>query len=186
MSDELIGLARPVIGEREEELVLEALRSRRLALGPMLPEFERALGSRLGVGHVSAVSSGTAALHLAIRAAGIEGGDEVVTTPFSFVASANCMLFENARPVFCDIDRRTLNIDPGAAAAAVGSARPGCCRCMCSATRRTCPRSSAWPGSAGYGWWRTPARRSAPCAPTAAWWAPAATWPRSASTPTSR
>jgi dTDP-4-amino-4,6-dideoxygalactose transaminase len=125
VSDELIGLARPVIGEREEELVLEALRSRRLALGPMLPEFEAALGSRLEVSHVSAVSSGTAALHLAIRAAGIEDGDEVVTTPFSFVASANCMLFEGARPVFCDIDPRTLNIDPAAAAAAVGERTTG-------------------------------------------------------------
>jgi perosamine synthetase len=114
-----------VIGEREEELVLESLRSGRLGLGPRLPEFEAALGVWLGVGDVSAVSSGTAALHLAIRAAGIEGGDEVVTTPFSFVASANCMLFEGARPVFCDIDRRTLNIDPAAAAAAVGERTTG-------------------------------------------------------------
>jgi perosamine synthetase len=125
MSDDFIGLARPVIGEREEELVLEALRSGRLGLGPMLPRFEGALGARLGVSHVSAVSSGTAALHLATRAAGIEGGDEVVTTPLSFAASANCMLFEKARPVFCDIDRHTLNIDPSAAAAAVGERTTG-------------------------------------------------------------
>ncbi len=119
MSEDFIGLARPVIGEREEELVLEALRSGQLGLGPKLALFEEALGTRLGAPHVSAVSSGTAALHLATRAAGIERGDEVVTTPFSFVASANCMLFEGARPVFCDIDRRTLNIEPAAAAAAV-------------------------------------------------------------------
>jgi perosamine synthetase len=116
---ERIPLARPVVGPREEELVLQALRSRRLALGPMLPAFERALASRLGAGPVSAVSSGTAGLHLAIRAAGVEAGDEVVTTPFSFVASANCLLYERARPVFCDIDRRTLNLDPEAAAATV-------------------------------------------------------------------
>jgi perosamine synthetase len=115
----VIPLARPSIGPREEELVLEALRSRRLALGPRLPEFEAALAACLGGGHVSAVSSGTAGLHLAIRAAGVEAGDEVVTSPFSFVASANCLLYEGARPVFCDIDPRTLNIDPGAAAAAV-------------------------------------------------------------------
>jgi perosamine synthetase len=115
----MIPLARPSIGPREEELVLEALRSRRLALGPRLPEFEAALAACLGGGHVSAVSSGTAGLHLAVRAAGIEPGDEVVTSPFSFVASANCLLYEGARPVFCDIDPRTLNIDPGAAAAAV-------------------------------------------------------------------
>jgi perosamine synthetase len=117
---EPIPLARPVIGAREEELVLDVLRSRHLALGPMLPAFERALGDRVGVEHVAAVSSGTAGLHLALRASGVEAGDEVVTTPFSFVASANSILYEGARPIFCDIDPRTLNIDPAAAAAAVG------------------------------------------------------------------
>jgi len=121
----LIPVARPLIGEREEELVLDVLRSRQLSLGPMLPAFETAFADRLGGGHVSAVSSGTAGLHLALRAAGIEAGDEVVTTPFSFVASANSVLYEGARPVFCDIDRRTLNIDPDAAAATVGERTAG-------------------------------------------------------------
>jgi len=111
----VIPLARPSVGEREEELVLETLRSGRLALGPRLPEFEERLGARLGAEHVSAVSSGTAGLHLAVRAAGIKPGDDVVTTPFSFVASANCLLYEGARPVFCDIDPRTLNISVEAA-----------------------------------------------------------------------
>jgi perosamine synthetase len=115
----VIPLARPSVGPREEELLLETLRSGRLALGPRLAEFEAAFGRRLGAAHVSAVSSGTAGLHLAVRAAGIEVGDEVVTTPFSFVASANCVLSEGARPVFCDINPGTLNLDPGAAAAAV-------------------------------------------------------------------
>jgi perosamine synthetase len=115
----VIPLARPVIGPREEELVLEVLRSGRLSLGPKLGEFEQSFAERLGVRHAAAVSSGTAGLHLAIRAAGVRAGDEVVTTPFSFVASANCVLYEGATPVFCDIDRRTLNIDPEAAAAAV-------------------------------------------------------------------
>jgi dTDP-4-amino-4,6-dideoxygalactose transaminase len=114
-----VPLARPVVGEREEQLVLETLRSGRLALGPRLAEFEQAFARRLGVAHASAVSSGTAGLHLAIRAAGVEPGDEVVTTPFSFVASANCLLYEGARPVFCDIDPHTLNITPEAAADAV-------------------------------------------------------------------
>jgi perosamine synthetase len=114
-----IPLARPVVGEREEQLVVETLRSGRLSLGPRLGEFEEAFARRLGVEHTSAVSSGTAGLHLAIRAAGVEAGDEVVTTPFSFVASANCLLYEGAQPVFCDIDRRTLNITPEAAADAV-------------------------------------------------------------------
>jgi len=116
---EPLPLARPVIGKREEELVLDTLRSGRLSLGPMLAEFEGAFARRAGVGHASAVSSGTAGLHLALRAAGVHPGDEVITTPFSFVASANCVLYEGARPVFCDIDERTLNLDPAAASAAV-------------------------------------------------------------------
>ena len=124
MSDR-IPLSRPAIGEREEALVLEALHSGRLSLGPMLGRFETALGDFVGVDQVSAVSSGTAGLHLSIRAAGVQAGDEVVTTPFSFVASANCLLYEDAKPVFCDIDPRTLNIDPGAAAAAVGERTTG-------------------------------------------------------------
>jgi perosamine synthetase len=107
------------VGPREEELLVEVLRSRRLALGPRLPAFEAALAALLGVEHVTAVSSGTAGLHLAVRAAGVKPGDEVVTSPLSFVASANCLLYEDARPVFCDIDPRTLNLDPAAAAAAV-------------------------------------------------------------------
>jgi perosamine synthetase len=75
-----------------------------------MASFEAAFAAASGTSHVSAVSSGTAALHLAIRAAGIERGDDVLTSPFSFVASANCLLYEGARPVFCDIDPRTLNI----------------------------------------------------------------------------
>jgi len=120
----VIPLAKPLVGGREEQLVLEALHSGRLALGPFMGRFETALGDLVGQ-PVSAVSSGTAGLHLAIRAAGVEPGDEVVTTPFSFVASANCLLYENAKPVFCDIDPRTLNIDPAAAAAAVGERTTG-------------------------------------------------------------
>jgi dTDP-4-amino-4,6-dideoxygalactose transaminase len=127
VTPESIPLARPVIGAREEELVLDVLRSGRLSLGPRLGEFERGFAGWLGVGAptakplvASAVSSGTAGLHLALRAAGVSEGDEVVTSPFSFVASANAILFERARPVFVDIDPRTLNLDPEAVAAAVG------------------------------------------------------------------
>ena len=125
MTDDFIPVARPSIGPREEELVLDVLRSRHLSLGPRLEQFEGMLGDRLGASHVSAVSSGTAGLHLALRASGVQAGDEVITTPFSFVASANSILYENARPVFCDIDRRTLNIDPAAAAAAVNDKTAG-------------------------------------------------------------
>ncbi|MEA2424942.1 MAG: perosamine synthetase, partial [Thermoleophilaceae bacterium] len=116
---ERIPLSRPALGPAEEALVLEVMRSGRLSLGPVLGRFEAALAAFTGAEHVSAVSSGTAGLHLATRAAGIKPGDEVVTTPFSFVASANCLLYEDAKPVFADIDARTLNIDPAAAEAAV-------------------------------------------------------------------
>jgi len=116
---EEVPLARPVLGDTEERLVLEVLRSGQLSLGPRVPAFEEAFAARLGVAHASAVSSGTAGLHLALRAAGVTDGDEVVTSPFSFVASANAVLFERARPVFADIDPVTLNLDPAAAAAAV-------------------------------------------------------------------
>ena len=116
---EAIPLARPVLGEAEEQRVLEVLRSGRLSLGPLLGEFERAFASRVGASYGSAVSSGTAGLHLALRAVGVSDGDEVITTPLSFVASANVVLYERARPVFADIDPVTFNLDPDAAAAAV-------------------------------------------------------------------
>jgi perosamine synthetase len=116
---EVIPLAQPVLGPEEEAAVIEVLRSGQLSLGPRVPEFERAFAQWLGAPHASAVSSGTAGLHLALRAVGVAAGDEVVTSPFSFVASANAALFERARPVFADIDARTLNLDPAAAAAAV-------------------------------------------------------------------
>lgn len=119
MSVEVIPLARPVIGEAEEAAVLEVLRSRQLSLGPRVPAFEAAFAERLGVAHASAVSSGTAGLHLSLRAVGVCDGDEVVTSPFSFVASANAIVYERGTPVFADIDPVTLNLDPAAAAAAV-------------------------------------------------------------------
>ena len=118
---ETIPLAKPVIGEAEERAVLEVLRSGHLSLGPRVPAFERAFADRVGAQHASAVSSGTAGLHLALRASGVGAGDEVVTSPFSFVASANAILYEGARPVFADIDPVTLNLDPAAARAAVTS-----------------------------------------------------------------
>jgi len=122
---EPIPLARPDLGAREEELVLEVLRSGRLSLGPVLECFERAFADWLGVDDAVAVSSGTAALHLGVRALGWGPGDEVVTSPFSFVASANCLLYEGASPVFCDIDPVTLNIDPESARSAVSDRTVG-------------------------------------------------------------
>ena len=119
VATDLIPLARPVLGPEEEAAVIEVLRSGDLSLGPRVPAFEQEFAEWVGAPHASAVSSGTAGLHLVLRAVGVSEGDEVVTSPFSFVASANVMLFEGARPVFADIDARTLNLDPAAAAAAV-------------------------------------------------------------------
>jgi perosamine synthetase len=117
--DAPIPLARPVLGEREEQAVLEVLRSGQLSLGPRGPEFERAFAARVGARFGSAVSSGTTGLHLALRAVGVSDGAEVITTPFSFVASANVAVYERARPVFVDIDPVTLNFDVDAVAAAI-------------------------------------------------------------------
>ncbi len=114
-----IPLSAPWIDGREEELVVETLRSGRLSLGPMVDRFEAAFAEQVGAPCVAAVSSGTAGLHLCMRLAGIGPGDEVVTTPFSFVASANCVLYEGATPVFADVDPGTLNLDPAAVEAAV-------------------------------------------------------------------
>jgi perosamine synthetase len=115
---ERIPLARPLLGDREEELVLEVLRSGMLSLGPMLERFETAFARRLGVDDAVAVSNGTNALHLAVRGQGWGEGDEVLTTPLSFIASSNCLLYERARPRFCDVDPATLTIDPAAVEAA--------------------------------------------------------------------
>jgi perosamine synthetase len=114
-----VPLSLPLVGEREEAYVLEALRSRRLALGPMIDRFEHALAEVTGAPFVAAVSSGTAGLHLCVRLAGLGPGDEAITSPFSFVASANCVLYEGATPVFADIDPQTLNLDPAAVADAI-------------------------------------------------------------------
>ncbi len=114
-----VPLAGPWLGEREEELVLEVLRSGWLSLGPTGPRFEEALAEYVGTPWCAAVSSGTAGLHLCMRLADVGPGDEVITTPYSFVASANCAIYEGATPVFADIDSRTLNLDPAAAEAAI-------------------------------------------------------------------
>lgn len=122
---EQIPLARPEIGAREKELATEVLDSGRLSLGPAGERFERELAAWLGVEEAVAVSSGTTALHLGVRALGWGGGDEVLTSPFSFVASANCLLYEGVRPVFCDVDPVTLNLDPAAVEAALGERSAG-------------------------------------------------------------
>jgi perosamine synthetase len=114
-----IPLSRPWLDEREEELVLEVLRSGRLSLGPWIERFEQEIAERVDAPYAAAVSSGTAGLHLLCQIAGLGDGDEVITSPLSFVASANCFIVEGATPVFADVDPVTLNLDPAAVEAAV-------------------------------------------------------------------
>jgi len=114
-----VPLSGPFVDEREEEAVVAVLRSGRLSLGPTIDEFEEAFATRVGAPYAAAVSSGTAGLHLLCVAAGIGAGDEVITSPFSFAASANCFIYEGGVPVFADIDARTLNMRPEAVEAAV-------------------------------------------------------------------
>ena len=114
-----VPLSRPFLDQREEELVLDVLRSRRLSLGPAIDRFEELIAERVGAPYAAAVSSGTAGLHLLCHIAGIGPGDEVITSPFSFVASANCFIFEGATPVFADVDALTLSMRPEAVEAAV-------------------------------------------------------------------
>jgi len=114
-----VPLSRPYVDEREEELVLEVLRSGRLSLGPTIQRFEELIAERVGAPYAAAVSSGTAGLHMLCHIAGVGEGDEVITSPVSFVATANCFIFEGGRPVFADVDPDTLNLDPAAVEAAI-------------------------------------------------------------------
>ena len=114
-----VPLSGPYLDEREEELVLEVLRSGRLSLGPAIDRFEEVFAAKVGVPYAAAVSSGTAGLHLLCISAGVGAGDEVITSPYSFAASANCFIYEGGVPVFADIDARTYNLDPAAVEAAV-------------------------------------------------------------------
>src|SRR5438034_7233348 len=114
-----IPLSRPWLDEREEELVLEVLRSGRLSLGPWIDRFEEQVAERVGAPYAAALSSGTAGLHLLCKIAALGAGDEVITSPLSFVSSANCFILEGATPVFADVDPVTLNLDPAAVEAAI-------------------------------------------------------------------
>jgi len=120
MSDIEIPLSRPDVGRLEEELVLVVLRSGRLSIGPMQERFERLVAERAGCRHAVAVSSGTAGLICVLKALGIGPGDEVITTPLSFIASANAIVLVGAKPVFVDIEPVSLNMDPGLVERAIG------------------------------------------------------------------
>src|SRR5579884_898161 len=114
-----IPLSQPDITKLEIDAVVDVLNTSTLSMGPKIEEFEQACATLTGRRHAVGVSSGTAGLHCAMLAAGVGDGHEVITTPFSFVASANCILYVNAKPVFVDIDPKTLNIDVSKVAAAI-------------------------------------------------------------------
>ena len=105
-------IAKPYIADSDRKAILRVLCTDHLSLGPKYVEFEKKFAKKIGTKYACTVSSGTAGLHLAMVAAGIGLGDEVITTPFSFVASANCILYVGATPIFVDVDPRTFNIDP--------------------------------------------------------------------------
>jgi perosamine synthetase len=107
-----VPLSRPSINDDDIAAVLDVLRSPSLSMGPKVRLFERAVATYAGTSEAVAVNSGTSGLHLCLAAAGIGPGDEIVTSPFSFIASANCALYQGATPVFADIDPQSLNIDP--------------------------------------------------------------------------
>lgn len=115
----MINIAKPQIGEEEKKAVLEVLDSGMIAQGPRVKAFEEAFAAMCGVNHAIATTSGTTALHVSLLAAGIGEGDEVITTPFTFIASANSILYTGARPVFVDIDPATFNLDPSLIEAAI-------------------------------------------------------------------
>jgi len=110
--NKVIPLSRPDITEREIEAVVNVLRSPNLSLGPKLGEFEEKFADYIGCNYAVAVNSGTSGLHLVVKSLGVGKGDAVITTPFSFIASANCILYENALPIFVDIESKTFNINP--------------------------------------------------------------------------
>ena len=114
-----IPMSSPDLGEAERRAVLEVLNTPHLSMGPRIGQFEDTFRRLTGSKHAIGVNSGTAGLHLCVRAAGIQAGDYVLTTPFSFISSSNVLLFENAVPVYVDVDARTGNIDPQLVEAAV-------------------------------------------------------------------
>jgi len=114
-----LSMSSPDLTDTEIAAVTQVLQTPFLSIGPQLTAFEQAVASYLGAHHAVSVNSGTSGLHLCVIAAGIKEGDLVITTPFSFIASANCILYERATPVFVDVDPHTGNIDPALVAKAV-------------------------------------------------------------------
>jgi dTDP-4-amino-4,6-dideoxygalactose transaminase len=141
-----VAMSSPDLSEVERQAVAEVLRTPRLSMGPRLEAFEDSIAGRIGLRHAIAVNSGTAGLHLCVRAAGIGDGEAVITTPFSFVASSNVLLYERALPIFVDVEPGTGNLDPAQVAAAAADLAEGGVR-----AERWLPRrgAEAWSGLRG-------------------------------------
>ncbi len=133
-----VAMSSPDLTEREQQSVAAVLQTPRLSMGPRLEAFEASVAERVGLRHAVAVNSGTAGLHLCVRAAELGEGDPVITSPFSFVASSNVLLYERAVPVFVDVDPVTGNLDPALVAAAAADLAHGGSR-----ARRWLPRQGA-------------------------------------------
>lgn len=142
MNKYLVPMSSPDITEEDRQAVLEVLHTRYLSMGPKIEAFEEALKQFTGSKHAIAVNSGTSGLHLCLRAAGIQEGDYVITTPFSFVASANVILFEKAIPIFVDVEADTGNINPESVAQAAADLASG----DNTRRRRWLPRKSGGSG----------------------------------------
>jgi perosamine synthetase len=108
-----VPMSAPSLDQSDIDAVMEVMRTSTLSMGPQIAAFEREMAGYIGVRHGVGVNSGTSGLHLALSALGVGEGHEVITSPFSFVASANCAIYVNATPIFADIDPDTLNLDPG-------------------------------------------------------------------------
>ncbi len=134
----IVPMSSPDLTDADRQAVMAVLQTPNLSIGPKIEEFEAAFRRLTGAKHAIGVNSGTAGLHLCVRAAGIGAGDLVVTTPFSFVASTNVLLFENATPVFVDVDPLTGNLDVQQTAAALRDLAAGG-----AAAKRWLPRSGA-------------------------------------------
>ena len=150
-TDPSIPMSSPDLTDAEVAAVHEVVSTRYLSLGPKLEACERSVASYVGAAHGVGVNSGTSGLHLCVIAAGVGGagsgaGDLVITTPFSFVASANCILYERGMPIFVDVERRTGNIDPSLVAESVHDLRRGG-----PAARRWLPRKGSPLPRAGEG-----------------------------------
>jgi dTDP-4-amino-4,6-dideoxygalactose transaminase len=162
-----IPIAKPLFGEEELAAVVEPLKSGWVVQGPKVAEFERLFSTYTGAPHSVAASNCTTALHMAVAALGLKPGDEVIVPAFTWVSTANVVEYMGAKPVFCDIDLATYNIDvrkiePLLSSRCSRSERSVCCRCISSASAPTWTRCSSLPGRIASGWWKTPPAPSAP------------------------